>query len=222
MITLPDFSRAFEHENNFYWSSDVFRMAKMIAHYELFKLSNDVPGHIVECGVFKGASLIRFATFRQMFNNAKGKRVIGFDVFGEFPETRFEEDKKWREKFVADSGEQGIGVDQLHEVLRRKGCDENVELVQGDVRRTLPEYVSKNPQLKISLLNIDVDVYEATRACIETLYDRVTVGGVILLDDYANVFPGANKAIDEFFAGKGVQIKRFPFSVTPCYLIKPP
>ena len=152
--------------------------------------------------------------------NSLAKKIIGFDAFGEFPDTDFQEDKKWREKFISDSGEQGIGEDQLMQVLKHKKCDENVELIKGDVLKTIPAYLEKHPELKISFLNIDVDVYEPTKAVLEHFYPRVSRGGVILLDDYANVFPGANKAVDEYFKGKDVQIKRLPYCVTPCYLIK--
>lgn len=220
MIQLPDFAKTFEYENNFYLTADSSRMAKVMAHYELYKLTVDVPGAIVECGVFKGASLVRFATFRQLLSNPAAKKVIGFDAFGEFPETAFAGDQKWREKFIADAGEQGIGVDQLMDVLRHKRMDQNVELIQGDVCQTIPAYLDQHPELRISLLNIDVDVYEPTKAVLTHLYDRVVRGGVILFDDYANVFPGANAAVEEFFADKPVEIKRFPFAITPCYLVK--
>lgn len=220
MIQLPDFSRSFEYENNYYWASDVNRMAKVMAHYELYKQTLDIPGAIVECGVFKGASLIRLATFRQLLSNPTAKKIIGFDAFGRFPETDFTGDKVWREKFITDSGEEGIDIDQLKTVLEHKGVAQNVELIQGDVCQTIPEYLEKHPELRISLLNIDVDVYEPTRAALEHLYDRVVTGGVIMLDDYANVFPGANAAVEEFLTGKNVTVKRFPFAVTPCYIVK--
>jgi len=55
---------------------------------------------------------------------------------------------------------------------------------------------------------------------LENLYSRVSKGGVILLDDYANVFPGANKAVDDFFKNKNAEIKRLLFAVTPCFIIK--
>jgi len=196
-------------------------MAKVMAHYELYKLTLDIPGAIVECGVFKGASLIRLATFRQLMSNPTAKKIIGFDAFGRFPETEFAADKVWREKFISDSGEEGIDMDQLMTVLNHKGVDQNVELIQGDVCQTIPAYLEKHPELRISLLNIDVDVYEPTLAVLTHLYDRVVKGGVIMLDDYANVFPGANAAVEEFLEGKDVIVKRLPFAVTPCYVVKP-
>lgn len=220
MITLPNFDTPFEYENNYYLSSDVNRMAKVMAHYELFKQTVDLPGDIVECGVFKGASFVRFAAFRELLCNPSAKKLIGFDAFGEFPTTNFELDQKPKDIFVNNSGNSGISVEQLNQVLDHKKVNKNVELIKGDVRHTLPEYIKNNPHLRISFLNIDVDVYEATKVCIEHLFDRVVKGGVILLDDYVSIFPGANKAIEDFLEAKNYTPKRLPFSVTPCYIIK--
>jgi len=85
MFNLPDFSKAFEYENNFYLSCDNTRLSKILAHYELFKATMDLPGEIVECGVFKGASFVRFAGFRDLFCNPFNHKLIGFDIFGKFP-----------------------------------------------------------------------------------------------------------------------------------------
>ena len=205
MIEMPDFSKPYFYENNYNLTSDVNRLAKVLAHYEIYKLQHDVPGAIVECGVFKGSSLIRFTTMRHLMG---------------IPETKFDADQKSRQKFITDSGEQGIDEDQLMKVFKHKGIDQNVELVKGDVNITVPEYLKKNPELRISLLNIDVDVYEATKTCIESLYPHVVKGGVIVLDDYVSTFPGANKAVEDYLRDKKVDIKRFPFSVTPCYFVK--
>jgi hypothetical protein len=123
MLELPDLSKPFFYENNFNLSSDINRLAKIIAHYELFKLTIDIPGAIVECGVFKGSSLNRFTTLRQLLCNPLSKKVIGFDSFGKFPETDYKDDKKSREKFITDSGDEGISEEQLLKVLRHKGIE---------------------------------------------------------------------------------------------------
>ena len=69
MIKLPDFTKDFDYENNFYLSCDITRISKILAHYELYKKVIDLPGEIVECGIFKGASFARFAMFRELFGN---------------------------------------------------------------------------------------------------------------------------------------------------------
>ncbi len=89
MIELPDFEKAFSYENKFYLSCNINRISKVLAHYELFKITHEIPGNIVECGVFKGVSFSRWATFRNLFGNPYSKRIIGFDTFGKFPETSF-------------------------------------------------------------------------------------------------------------------------------------
>ena len=64
MINLPDPAKMYEYETNFHLTLDVSRLGKLIAHYEAYRMARDVPGAIVECGVFKGTSLARFGMFR--------------------------------------------------------------------------------------------------------------------------------------------------------------
>lgn len=219
MIELPDFNLAFEYENNFYLSCDPTRIGKILAHYELYKMVKDVPGAIVECGIFKGTSLTRFATFRDLFSNSYSKKIIGFDTFGKFPETEFEQDKAPRNKFISNAGEEGISQEQLLNILAKKRLEKNVELVEGDILKTVPDYLDKHPELKISLLNLDTDIYEPAVVILEKLYPRIVKGGLLILDDYG-VFPGETKAVDEYFADLDIEIKKFSFCMTPCYVIK--
>ena len=219
MIELPAFDKSFDYENGFYLSCDVTRMSKVLAHYELFKMVLDVPGAIVECGVFKGASLARFAMFRELFGTPYSKKLIGFDTFGEFPQTAFAPDQAKRTQFIETAGNHSISVEQMERVLRHKHCDAFLELVSGDICETVPRYVRDNPALKIALLNLDTDIYEPAVAILEHLYPRLERGGVLILDDYG-VFPGETKAVDEYFAGSGVRIRKFPFCMTPCYVVK--
>jgi hypothetical protein len=75
VIALPDLSLRWEYENNFYLSCDVTRISKILAHYELFKMTNELPGAVVECGVFKGASLVRFAAFRDLLGSPYSRAI---------------------------------------------------------------------------------------------------------------------------------------------------
>jgi hypothetical protein len=218
MLNTPDPARAWEYENGFYLTASTTRTGKLLAHYELFKLIVDLPGALIECGVFKGASFTRFAAFRQLLMSPHSKKLIGFDVFGNFPETDFLADVKLRDDFVSAAGTEGISVDQLHAVLQQLDVDTNVELVAGDITETVPTYVQANPELKISLLNLDTDIYEPAVVILKELYPRLVPGGVLLLDDYG-VFPGETAAVDEYFQGQQT-IRKFPFSNTPCYVIK--
>lgn len=219
MIKLPDFTKAFEYENNFYLSSDITRISKILAHYELYKMVHCIPGAIVEGGVFKGTSLIRFATFRDLMGNQFSKKIIGFDTFARFPETNYEDDKKMRQYHLDTAGGESISKQQLMDILKHKGIDKCVELVEGDITETLPEYVRAHPELKISLLNLDTDIYEPSKVILECLYPRLVKGAVLLLDDYGS-FPGETTAVDEYFKDKGIKIRKLPFCMTPCYVVK--
>lgn len=218
MIPLPDFTKAFDYENNFWLSADKSRLSKLLAHYELFKATQELPGHIVECGVFKGISLARFAMMRALFGNEYSRKIVGFDIFGRFPEAGYKADKKYRDRFVAGAGDQSISVEQMKTVLAHKKLEANVELVAGDIVKTVPAYVKANPELRISLLNLDTDIYEPAKTILEHFWPRIVPGGILILDDY-NAFPGETRAVDEYFKGK-IRIRKFPFTHIPCYVVK--
>lgn len=219
MIELPDFEKSFEYENNFYLSCRTSRISKLLAHYELFKMTIGLPGAIVECGVFKGASLARFAMFRDMLSNPQSRKILGFDTFDKFPPTDYEPDQRIRGKFIREAGEKSISVSELRLVLAHKGISEGVDLVEGDIRDTVPAYVEEHQELRISMLNLDVDVFEPSVVVLDYLYPRIVKNGILILDDYG-VFPGETKAVDDYFAGKGITIQKFDFCVTPCYVVK--
>ena len=219
MIKLPDFNKSFEYENNFYLSCDSSRIGKFLAHYHLYEMAKKVTGEIVECGVFKGSSFTRFAIFRELLENSDKRKLIGFDVFGKFPKTKFKADFKKRTNFINEAGEEGISKEQLIKVLKNKGITKNFELVKGDITKTVPNYLLSHQELRISLLNLDTDIYEPAVTILENFYPKIVKGGILILDDYG-VFPGETKAVDEFFEKKNVEIKKFPFSKTPSYVVK--
>lgn len=219
MIDMPDFSRAFAYENDFILSCDVTRIGKILAHYELYKRTIDLPGSFVECGVFKGASYSVFAMFRDLLEHSSSRRFIGFDTFSRFPETDFIHDKTFRQAFVDAAGDQSISKEQMLTVLHQKRIDNNIELIEGNITKTVPAYIKKHPELKISLLNLDTDVYEPAVTILEYLYPRIVGGGILILDDYG-IAPGETKAVDDFFRGEKIRIRRFPFRAGPCYIVK--
>jgi hypothetical protein len=218
MIKLPNIKDSFEFENNFYLTCNSDRISKLLIQYELFLKTKNIPGEIVECGVFKGTSLIRFASYRNFYKK-QTKKIIGFDTFGKFPSAGFSKDINVRKKFVQQSGNQSIAKKQLEKILKHKKIGMNVELVKGDIRKTIIEYLEEYPKLKISLLNLDVDLYEPSKVILENFYPRMTKGGIIILDDYG-VFPGETKAVNEFIKKTKIKIQKFDFRKTPSYIIK--
>lgn len=228
MIELPDFTEQamYDFETYFHLSMSLDRMAKFAAHYEAFKMVLDVPGSIVECGVFKGTSFSRFALFRQLLGNPFTAALVAFDVFDDaYPDTAFEEDRAQREHWITSAGGSSISTAQLAEALERRNIG-NFRLVQGDVLQTIPQFIEENPGFKISLLNVDIDFVEPTLCVLEHFFDRVCRGGIVLLDNYAGEgtsgisLHGDTKAVDQFFQDRDVQIRRFPFGARPCYILK--
>lgn len=212
-------NKIFEIENQFYAKSKVDRISKLISHYELYKKVYSLNGDIFEFGVFKGVSLIQWASFREIFSRTSKQKIVGFDTFSKFPETKFEKDKVLRKNFINEAGLNSIKKHELKKILLDKGI-RNVDLVQGNILTTLPAYLNKHKNLSIILLHIDVDIYEPTKIILDMLYDRVVDGGIVILDDY-RVFPGETKAVDDFFKGKNIKIEQLSFSKKrPSFIIK--
>lgn len=209
---------AFIAENEFYKSSSKDRIYKLLAHYELYKQITNLPGEIIECGVFKGNSLIRLATFRDALETPYSRRVIGFDIFGKFPTTNYEPDKKYLSKFIESAGEESISKEDLEDVLNKKNI-QNFELIQGDILETVPTFKENNPHTKIALLHIDTDVYEPAKIILNNFFELIVPGGVIMFDDYGT-FPGETKAADELIKELNLKIHKLPLYKTPSYIIK--
>lgn len=204
-----------DYENGFYLTSHKTRLSKLIAHYELYKRIINLPGHIVECGVYKGASIIRFATFRDILENSYSRKIIGFDMFGKFPRSGDKNDIDFVNNFE-NAGGYGIPKTELEKVFSHKEFS-NYEFIEGDISVTIPEYIKTHPELKISLLHIDVDIYEPSKIILENLYERVVKDGIIIFDDYS-IVPGATRAIDEFFIE--TRIEKLSISHVPSFIIK--
>jgi hypothetical protein len=216
-----DLSKKWDYENGFYLTCETNRIGKFLNHLEIYKKIIGVPGEVLEFGVYKGASLVRLLSFRNLLENDYSRKVIGFDIFGKFPndELYLNSDQKFVEQFE-DTGGYGISSSELDMHLKHKGF-RNYSLIEGNILETLPKYIEQNPYLKISLLHIDVDVYEPTKIILENLWDKVVHGGIIMLDDYGTV-DGETKAIDEFIAKKSNQISiiKPPYYHIPCYIVK--
>ena len=218
MINQYDETKAMDYENGFYLTSDISRMGNIIAHYELYKRIINLPGDVIELGVFRGGTLVQFAAFRELLENEKSRRIIGFDVFGEFPMADNKADEEFREKWIKETGNSFLTIDEVYSSLKHKKV-ENVELVKGDIVETLPKYIEQHPHLKVSLLHVDTDIYTPSKVGLELLYDKVVKNGVIIFDDYG--VAGETEAVDEFLKDKDYVINKFSFSHRkPSYIIK--
>jgi hypothetical protein len=192
----------------------------MLAHYELYKTIVGFPGHVVECGVYKGASFLRFATVREILESPYSRKIVGFDAFGRFSEGMADtNDRDCISRFSAEGGD-GISHNSFIEVLSHKGFG-NFELMEGDICSTVPQCVVDHPELKIALLHIDVDIYQPSRVILDQLFDRVVRHGLVVFDDYGTV-AGETLAVDEFLqqTHKELLVEKLPISHIPAYIRK--
>lgn len=172
----------------------------------LFGLIRNIDGDVVECGVGFGHSLFLLSYISHIEN--KHRTVYGFDSFEGFPEPGKEDQSRRNPK----KGEwKVITTDELVDVFtRRSGLPvsafQKLKITKGFFEETLP----KASIDKIAFLHLDVDLYQSYKTCLENLYTKVVPGGVIVFDEYRqqqDVWPGAVKAIDEFFSDKNEKIE---------------
>jgi hypothetical protein len=207
-----------EAENIFYHQSNISRIGKLLYQYEIYKKIANLPGDILEFGVFKGASLIRFLTYRSILENNFSRKIIGFDTFKKFPKQKKTSDIKLVKDFTLDAGHP-ISKENLNKILVRKKF-ENFELIEGNVENTLKKFIKKNDNTKISLLHLDMDVYKSTKFVLNLLEKRMVKNGIILVDDYGTV-EGATTAVDEFLKKRSdLKLKKLSFYKVPSFIIK--
>jgi len=231
MIDLKDLEivdveqKIYDHFNGFILSSDLKVFGKLLARTLLMEKVKDVPGDIVECGVFKGTGLLTFLKLKRYLSPNSGKKVIGFDFFDTnslisslenqdkeamsvlFNERLFKHDDSfdlYLKKVIETSGFQG------HEY----------DLVKGNVSKTMPKYLETRPGLKISLLYLDLDLEEPTYDVLSCAWDRVSKGGIIVFDEYAFHKWSESKGVDKFFENKNIEVKSLNFITPSAYTIK--
>jgi hypothetical protein len=198
--------------------------AKFLSHIDVFREVVDLPGSIVECGVFKGSSFLAFVKLVEVLCPADSlKRVIGFDTFEGFPDLApadgLPDERRGKVVGGWDSRDFFPVLERMVEITQRDSLVprvKRVEFVKGNVVETIPAYVQRNPGLRICLLHLDMDLYEPTLAALRHLYPLVVPGGVVLLDEYGmDGFPGESAAFDEYFAGQRPKLTKFPYTPTP-------
>jgi hypothetical protein len=207
-------------------------LIRQLAHYELFKLTVELPGHYLDFGVYFGKSYFTWHKLIEIFTpTATHKKVIGFDTFAGFPALAPEDGPRDAtiQKNVGGLSSASF-LAEFRDLLALHNQDAVLPvgrgtIIQGDVCKTLPQWLDENQEARICLCNLDMDLYEPTAAILEGCWDRIVPGGVLILDEYAtSKWPGETKAWDDFATKRGLNIplKRFSFANAPgAYVIKP-
>jgi O-methyltransferase len=196
-----------------YTLTSVERVAALCAGID-YIVQNAIPGPIVECGLWKGGSLMA-AALRLLDHRDTGRDLIGFDTFGGMTrpteaDVSFKgrpELERWRPSPPSPPGS-GQHPDDIRALLKSTGWPaSHIRLVVGPVEETVP---ADAPD-QIALLRLDTDWYESTRHELEHLYPRLLVGGVLIIDDYGH-YKGAQKAVDEYFRDHQIFLHRIDYS----------
>ena len=189
-------------------------------------LENNIPGDLIECGVWRGGNSIGIKYLLEKYKS--DKKLYLFDTFKGMTEpTKFDvsiqDEISAREKY-----EKSIKTNYnewcfcpLSEVkenfIKAKLSLENIIFIEGPLEDTLLN--EKNIPGKISLLRLDTDWYESTRVGIEKLFPKLSSKGITLIDDYGH-WGGAKKAIDDFFGESKYQILNSYVDYTGRMIIK--
>lgn len=200
-------------------------LKRFLAMYEIFKLVLPVKGSIVECGVFKGFGVMTWAKLSTMLEPENlTRRIYAFDTFAGFPNVS-EKDKN----AITKHGHGGLYADSYEELLaliteydrdRFLGHIDKVHLIKGDVVKTIPKFISDHPHLLVSLLFLDMDLFEPTKAALEYFLPRMPKGAVLVFDELDNpMWPGETLALLESIGMNKLRMRRFEWDPYISYAI---
>jgi hypothetical protein len=200
-------------------------LKRFLAMYEIFKLALPVKGSVVECGVFKGFGVMSWAKLSAMLEPENlTRRIYAFDTFAGFPNVH-EKDKN----SVADVTPGGLYADSFEELNaliaeydrdRFLGHVDKVQLFRGDIAETIPAFLASHGHLIVSLLFLDMDLYEPTRIALRTFLPRMPKGAVLVLDELDNpMWPGESLALLEEVGLARLTLRRFEWDPYISYAI---
>jgi O-methyltransferase len=182
----------------------VAALCQAVAHLE----AEGVAGAVVECGVWKGGSMMA-AALALLQLRSTCRQLYLFDTYAGMPPPRpVDRDRDGRsaadwlrdESPAADVVRARCGLDAVRQAMFRTRYPwGKILFVAGRVEETLP---ARAPG-RIALLRLDTDWYESTSHELEHLWPRLADGGVLIVDDYGH-WQGARRAVDEYFARHGV------------------
>lgn len=189
-------------------------LKRFLAMYEIFKRTLPVKGSVVECGVFRGFGVMTWAKLSTILEPENlTRRIYGFDTFSGFPSVA----EKDRSKFTRSSAGDLVSDSyaELNELIGQYDRDRflghipKVQLIRGDITKTAPAFVADNPHLVVSLLFIDCDLHEPTKAALEAFVPRMPRGGILAFDELDNpIWPGETLAALEVFGLRKLRLQR--------------
>jgi hypothetical protein len=200
-------------------------LKRFLAMYELFKLAMPVKGSIVECGVFRGFGVMTWAKLSAMLEPENlTRRVYGFDTFDGFPTVGDRDKSKFADPAVGELA--SSSYEELSQLIAEYDRDRflghigKVELIKGDIAESAPAFVKSHPHLLVSLLFIDCDLYDPTRAALKAFVPRMPKGAIIAFDELDNpIWPGETLAAIDAGIVKDLRLRRFEWDPYIAYAV---
>ena len=174
-----------------------------------YVVEHDIPGDVVECGVWRGGSM-QAAAMALLQAGSTSRHLHLFDTFEGMPPPSpvdRRQDGTSAAELLATTERTGpvwavAGLEDVRQAMDETAYPtDKIHYVQGMVEETVP---SQAPE-RISILRLDTDWYESTRHELAHLYPRLSSGGVLIIDDYG-YWLGARKATEEFLAETGARL----------------
>jgi len=193
-------------------------LTRFLVLYEIFKKVLNIKGSIVECGVNQGYGVMSWAKFSAIMEPVNlTRRIYGFDTFEGFPGVS-DKDMSNSSNHVkvgdlaADTYDELNNLAKIYDSTRFLGHIPKVKLIKGDAVKTIPKFIDEHPHLLVSLLYLDFDLYEPTKAALEYFIPRMPKGAVIAFDELDNpLWPGETQAMLELCQDYNLRIERLPY-----------
>lgn len=189
-------------------------LKRFLALYEIFKQVLPVKGSIVECGVYKGFGLMSWAKLSSILEPENlTRRIYGFDSFAGFTGVTAKDSNRIAMpkpgELRADSAEELEKLIAEYDKDRFLGHIDKVHVVSGDVTKTIPRFIQVNPHLVVSLLFLDLDLYEPTRVALEHFVPRMPRGAILAFDELDNpIWPGETQALLDGLSLRKLALRR--------------
>lgn len=205
-------------------------LAKILYLNELYQRIEKLPGIICEFGVWWGANLALFESFRAVYEPYNWTRkVVGFDTFEGYPAiTEKDATSDGTSSYaavggyaVADSYEDYLSkLLDAHEADNVMAHIKKYALVKGDVTQTIDGYFKDNPETIIALAYFDLALYEPTKRCLEAIRPHLVRGSVLAMDELnSHEFPGETVAVKEVLGFDKYQIVKSRFLPDRAYIV---
>jgi len=215
----------YDHFNGFIFSGDRAIFNKLKARIDFHEHTKHLFGDIVECGVFKGSGMATWLKILASAEPNSNKKVIGFDVFDPdfFNNNQTDLDAQGMKRVLARSQDE-VDLEEWSVRLRliNAGFDDSkFELVRGDICDTAFQYPRDKPGFRISILYLDLDIYEPTMMALENFWDRMEHGGIVVFDEYAYHQWSETDAADEFCQTNNLKLQKTGIKAPTAFIVKP-